>query len=143
MRIEKVHEAFERYLKKMAVNESLIKLLEQVLLDMIGTEKKAEDLKKRTLKKCLNDLEKEISNIQYRIDKTTNESLIEHYEDQLIIKIAEQKELKNKLNESGYSEREIKALIRKAQKVLLHPLEVWSNADLEQRKRMLLIIFPD
>lgn len=140
---DKIHAQFLELLTGVKPESGLIDLTVDVLNDVWSQHKASYETEKAEKGAKLKLLELEIEGWSTRIAKTRDEALLNHYESQLGIKLADKKELEARSYDRQYSSEELGTATEVVLKTLEDPVSMWQNPDGYKRRTIALMYFDD
>lgn len=134
---------FCKYLKNLTPNNNVIECFEKMFLDAYENRKSIYEKQESNFQNELNNIESKIDNYIERIWETTNSKLVKNYESKIDI-LEKDKEKIIEKKSKNYSHLKnvwtnLKAKLKKVSNALL----IRNSEDLEKRKSLLKMIFPE
>lgn len=132
----KVHPAFENLISKIELHKSVVKLAALVLEDLWNEKQSLETIEIKNSNSELDNIENKIKTYLERIAQTTNQLLIEEYEQEIEKLLEAKKEFKKNSVPLKYTSAQFGTALNNFKKYLGSPMELWNSDDLEEKKRL-------
>lgn len=136
---DKLHEEFYQYLQNITPKEDLIDCFKEILKQQIELKKKDNEKFTKQLKQKINEIEKKIEFFLSRISGTNSETIIQNYEKEIEKLESEKKQILRNINNTS---KNVWTHIFNKLDTIKNSLQIWNKSNLENKKNLLKLIFP-
>lgn len=137
-----IHSAFREHLKHMSIDLWTLTLFEKALKNFWEEKDRLKKELNRADNESLQEIEGKVQVLQSRIVVTTNDKLVQLYENQMIDLLDEEETIKYKLSKGEfYSDINIQTLFEETKAILENPITIWNISSLELKRLLTGILF--
>lgn len=138
-----LHKEFYEILRGLTPSEDILTCFEKVFLDLLKKRKEIFNNQEIKLKKDVKKIEDKIENFIDRIWNSSNEKLINNYEKKIEILEKEKSILEEKMQKSFTELKNVRTNLKQKLKIASNALYIWNSWNLETKKTLLKLIFPE
>jgi len=139
----KLHDQFYEYLQKFTIDKSTLIIFENIMKEMYDKKMNLAEHLNKDIEKRIAEIDSEINSTLNRIWKTTNETLIEKYENHIITLEEEKQEIKIRIEVRNWNRVNVNIdeLISNTKTILANPSFVRDLWDPQLQKMLIGVLF--
>lgn len=139
-RADVIHPQFEALLTQVEVPKEVLELTKAIFSDVWETKSRDHQNEKMEKEKQLREVDESINVFLERISKTSNQTLIQTYEEKIEKLSDEKKEFTNK-KRVVYDKNIFEKSLNRVNQVLENPLDLWNSDNYEDKRTVLYMYF--
>ena len=141
IRAEKMHEDFEKLLKKLKPRPNILKIVQSELLDLWNAKKLDVDVVRKQRQKKLDQIQKEIDMFLTSIRECSNPMVIKKIEESIEALEAKRMRLGEKIEVKHEKDYDFEGALKSVLRFLENPYAMWQQGDLQQKILVLRLVF--